>query len=122
MPLQKRCSFYLINTEGTLHVPVGYILSGVKNLIVEVQNMIGRIILFIIVIGLVGLVVGYFIFGRVGGEYIKVKQVFQPSKNLIEDIAESITGLKKARRNIWISGAVGAALGLIVGAMKRRRT
>lgn len=61
------------------------------------------------------------IFGRMGGEYIHVKHVFEPAQNVLEDIAESITGIQKARRNIWISGAVGAAVGLIVGVATRRR-
>jgi hypothetical protein len=83
--------------------------------------MIGRIIILLVVIGIVGLVAGYLIFGRIGGEYIKVKQVLQPSGNLLEDIAESITGVQKARRNIWISGAVGAGVGIIVGVASKRR-
>lgn len=83
--------------------------------------MIGRIIIFIVVIGIIGLVVGYFIFGRIGGEYIQVKHVFEPAQNVLEDIAESLVGIQKARRNIWISGAVGAAIGLILGVSTRRR-
>jgi hypothetical protein len=83
--------------------------------------MIGRIIVFVIVVGIIGLGVGYFIFGRVGGEYIKVRHVFKPVQNVLEDIAETITGIQKARRNIWISGAVGAAVGLVVAVGTRRR-
>ena len=83
--------------------------------------MIGRIIVFIVVIGIIGLVVGYFIFGRVGGEYIQVRHVLEPAQNILEDLAESITGIQRARRNIWISGAVGAAIGLILGVSTRRR-
>jgi hypothetical protein len=87
----------------------------------EESIVIGRIIIFVIVIGIIGLVVGYFIFGRIGGEYIQVKHLFEPAQNILEDIAESITGIQKARRNIWISGAVGAAIGLIVAVAARRR-
>jgi hypothetical protein len=83
--------------------------------------VIGRIVIFVVVIGLIGLVVGYFIFGRIGGEYIQVRHVFEPAQNVLEDIAESLAGIQKARRNIWISGAVGAAVGLIVAVAARRR-
>lgn len=83
--------------------------------------MIGRIILFAVVLGLVGLAVGYVIFGRVGGEYLALREVFQPAETILEDIGETITGIQDARRNIWISGAVGGAVGVIVGAVTGRR-
>lgn len=78
--------------------------------------MISRMVIFALVIGLIGLIFGYLVFGRIGGEYLTVKQVFQASENVLEDIAASITGLEAARRNIWVSGAVGAGIGLVVGA------
>jgi hypothetical protein len=80
-----------------------------------------RIAIFAIVIGAIGLVFGYVVFGKIGGEYITIKQVFQTAENVIEDIAGTITGLEDARRNIWISGAVGAGIGLIVGALVGRQ-
>ncbi len=81
----------------------------------------GPVLFFVILLGFVGLVVGYLIFGRVGGEYLSVKQLFQPAKNIIEDIARNVAGIQDARRNIWISGAVGAGLGLIVSMLNDRR-
>jgi len=69
----------------------------------------------------VGLAVGYVIFGRVGGQYLSLKEVFQPAETILEDIGETITGIQDARRNIWISGAVGGAIGVIVGAVSGRR-
>ena len=83
--------------------------------------MIGRIILFVIVLGLIGLAVGYFIFGRVGGQFLSLQEVFQPAENILEDIGETFTGVQNARRNIWISGAIGGAVGAIVGAVLGRR-
>ena len=68
-----------------------------------------------------GLAVGYVIFGRVGGQYLSLKEVFQPAETILEDIGETITGIQDARRNIWISGAVGGAIGVIVGAVSGRR-
>ncbi|MBN2551835.1 MAG: hypothetical protein JXB06_03650 [Spirochaetales bacterium] len=77
--------------------------------------------MFVIILGGIGLAAGYLIFGRVGGEYLSLREVFQPAENILEDISETITGVQNARRNIWISGAVGGALGVIVGALARRR-
>ena len=83
--------------------------------------MAGRIILWAVIIGVVGLGVGYLIFGRVGGEYLSIGQLLRAPQNLLEDLAESITGIQHARRNVLISGAVGAAVGLVVGALIGRR-
>ena len=83
--------------------------------------MIRRIILFVIILGVIGFAAGYLIFGRVGGEYLSLREVFQPAESILEEIGETITGIQNARRNIWISGAVGGALGVIVGAVARRR-
>ena len=83
--------------------------------------MAGRIILWAVIIGLVGLGVGYLIFGRVAGQYVSIGELLQAPRNILEDLAESITGMQHARRNILISGAVGAAVGLVVGALVGRR-
>ncbi len=81
----------------------------------------GRIILFTILLAAAGLVVGYLVFGRVAGQYLSISRLLQPAGNVLQDIAEQITGVKKARRSILISAAVGAGLGLIVGVASRRR-
>jgi len=83
--------------------------------------MAGRIILWGVIIGVAGLVVGYLIFGRVAGEYVSIGELLQGPRNVLEDLAESITGIQYARRNVLISGAVGAAVGLVVGALLGRR-
>lgn len=68
----------------------------------------------IIFLGLLGLVVGYLIFGRVGGEFIAITDLLNFSENILDDITQSITGVKQARQNILVSGAVGAGVGLIL--------
>ena len=83
--------------------------------------MIGRIVIFVVVVGAVGLVVGYLIFGRVGGDYLSVKQILQSANNPLTDLAQSMLGIREARRNIWISGAIGAGLGLLTGALAVRK-
>jgi hypothetical protein len=80
----------------------------------------GRIILFMIVLA-AGLVVGYLVFGRVAGQYVSISRLLQPAGNVVQDIAEQITGVKKARQSILVSAAVGAGVGLIVGVASRRR-
>ena len=72
----------------------------------------------VIYLGILGLVVGYLIFGRVGGEFVSVFDLINPPQNLLEEMTQTMTGLKEIRQNILISGAVGAALGLVVTLIK----
>jgi hypothetical protein len=87
--------------------------------------MLRRVILEIIVVGLLGLVVGYLIFARTSQGYLSLKSLLRPSKNVIDTLVKNVTGITKIRQNILISGAVGAGIGLIVGAVsgggRRRR-
>ena len=67
----------------------------------------------IIFLGLLGLVIGYGIFARSGGEFIPVLNLITPPQNALEEMTQTLTGLKKIRQNILIAGAVGAGLGLV---------
>lgn len=73
-----------------------------------------------VILAIFGLVVGYLIFGRLGGEYIGLGHLFSPAEGWLEEIGETITGVKEARQNILISGAVGLGLGILVGALTGR--
>ncbi len=77
--------------------------------------MLKKAILF----GILGLIIGYFIFGRVNGDYISIKQLINPPQNFIKNIAESITGVKDIRKNILITGAAGAGIGILLGIFKK---
>ncbi|NBC29616.1 MAG: hypothetical protein GVY29_06450 [Spirochaetes bacterium] len=89
----------------------------------------GRIITAAVVVGIVGLGVGYLIFGRIGGEFVAIDQLFRlPGDGIegaLQKIGEDITGIRQARQNILISGAVGLAVGAVIGATgiggRRRR-
>ena len=89
----------------------------------------GRIITAAVVVGIVGLGVGYLIFGRIGGEFVAIDQLFRlPGDGIggaLREIGQTVTGIKEARQNILISGAVGLAVGAVIGATgigsRRRR-
>ena len=74
-----------------------------------------KVITWTISLAIVGLIVGYLIFGRLGGEYLNLHTLISPAKNLLEDLAQSVTGVEAARTHILIAGAVGAGLGLLAG-------
>jgi hypothetical protein len=80
-----------------------------------------RTIVLIIVLAAVGLVVGYLIFARTEGGYISLKALLRPTRHLLDELVKKVTGIETMRRNILISGAVGAAAGLVLGVATGRR-
>ena len=79
-----------------------------------------RIILLLIVVGIIGLAVGYLIFARTDSGYVSVEVLFSPSKNVLDELVKSVTGIKQIRQNILICGAVGAGVGLLLGLVSSR--
>jgi len=88
--------------------------------------MLRRIILAIIVLGAVGLVVGYLVFARKpDGGYLSLKSLISPAKNVLDDLVKNVRGIPQIRQSILICGAVGGGIGLLAGALtgggRRRR-
>jgi hypothetical protein len=79
-----------------------------------------RTILLLIIVGLIGLAVGYLIFARTSSGYVSVEVLISPSKNVLDDLVKSVTGIKQIRQNILICGAAGAAVGLLIGLLTSR--
>jgi hypothetical protein len=79
-----------------------------------------RIILLLIIVGIIGLAVGYLIFARTSSGYVSIQVLISPSKNVLDDLVKSVTGIKQIRRNILICGAVGAGVGLLLGLVTSR--
>jgi ABC-type antimicrobial peptide transport system permease subunit len=87
--------------------------------------MLRRVVLWIILLGILGLVVGYLIFARTAHGYLSLQSLLSPSKNVIDSLVKSVRGIPQVRQNILISAGVGAGIGLIAGAAsgsaRRRR-
>jgi hypothetical protein len=79
-----------------------------------------RTILLIIIVGLIGLAAGYLFFARTDSGYVSVQVLVSPSKNLLDDLVKSVTGIKTIRQNILICGGVGAGIGLLLGLISGR--
>lgn len=78
-----------------------------------------RIVLYTVIFAVIGLVLGYVIFGRISGEYVEIRAIFTRSDNILESIGRTITGLKEIKQNILIAGGVGAVAGLIIGLVRK---
>ncbi|MFP4483297.1 MAG: hypothetical protein ACLFO1_00435 [Spirochaetaceae bacterium] len=88
----------------------------------------GRIIVSAVLVGILGLGIGYLIFGRIAGEFVSLEHLFRlPGDGIrgaLRELGQTVTGIKEARQNILISGAVGLVLGAVAGVLRpggRRR-
>jgi len=67
----------------------------------------------------VGLVIGYLIFGKVNGNMISLKTLCLPAGNGIKKLASKAADLGTIRLKILACGAAGAVFGYIFGKMKK---
>ena len=74
-----------------------------------------------LVLGIVGLVVGYLIFGRWLGQLVAIGDIFRPADNVLAEFGQSLAGFREMRQNILISGGVGVAFGVVLGLFLNRR-
>jgi uncharacterized membrane protein YciS (DUF1049 family) len=77
-------------------------------------------ILLIILFAIIGLVLGYLIFGRISGEYVDIELIFQSSESTIKSFGRKLTGITSMKQNILISGGVGAIVGLVISMVKKK--
>ncbi len=80
-----------------------------------------RVIVSAVIFGILGLVLGYLIFGRVAGDYIPIQTIFRLPQNFVGNLAQNVTGVTDARQSILIAGAVGLGLGVVASTAGRRR-
>jgi len=76
------------------------------------------------VLGVIGLVLGYILFGKIGKEYISLAQFFGADKgNIFKQLTAAIRSelLLHIRWNVIFCGALGVCGGLIAGSKMNRR-
>lgn len=79
------------------------------------SKMIGGAVACAIVLGLAGLVAGYFLYGKLAGEYVGINTLISPQRSVLESALHSVVGIDVMRTKIlWLGGA-GAVIGLVVG-------
>lgn len=61
-----------------------------------------------------GLIIGYAIFGKWGGEYVSLKTLFSFGGNGIQSAFRSISGIEDMRNKVLLCGAAGAVVGVIL--------
>jgi len=57
-------------------------------------NFIKMLILLIVLFGILGFIFGYLFFGKIGGEYLHIKFLFQWPANPIESFGRKVIGVQ----------------------------
>lgn len=72
-------------------------------------------------LGIIGLVVGYFLFAKFGNGYIPVARLLGASHGIFGRIENALLSVQIIRRDILLSGLVGVVVGLVIGLGTRLR-
>jgi hypothetical protein len=80
------------------------------------KNPIASIIIFAVI----GLVLGYLIFGRISGDYVSISTIFKSSSGALESFGRKLAGISKMRQNILISGGIGGIVGYVVYLIRKK--
>jgi len=76
-----------------------------------------KVIALALLLGAIGLGIGYGIFGQINGNYVDVKDIFSKKSGAVENVVSSAVGIDDMRIKILVSGAAGGALGLVLGVL-----
>jgi hypothetical protein len=71
-------------------------------------------LLSIIAFAVLGLIIGYAVFGKWAGDYVSLKTLFSFGGNAFQRAFQSVSGIEDMRNKILLSGAAGAAVGVIL--------
>jgi hypothetical protein len=80
-----------------------------------------KIVTFALVLGAAGLVVGYFVFGEIAGQYVRVVTLLGIGEDLRSQLGQAFMQVSDVRQNILLSGAAGLGIGILAGALVSRR-
>jgi hypothetical protein len=77
-------------------------------------------ILLVLAFAISGLIVGYLIFGKWGGQYVSFDKLFSFGGNGFESALRSISGIEEIRNKVLMCGGAGAVVGVLL-AFKLKR-
>jgi len=77
----------------------------------------------IVFMGILGLIVGYLLFAKVGNSYLRITDLLGLNQGVMAAIGSKLYKYDAVRQNILIAGGVGALVGLVLslGARRPRR-
>ena len=81
------------------------------------------IVIFGVLFGIIGLAVGYLVFARseLTNQLIPLGDLFGRAENALGRFVRDVAGLTGKRQSVYISGGVGAAVGVALAMLLGRR-
>jgi hypothetical protein len=71
-------------------------------------------LLSIVAFAVLGLIVGYAIFGKWAGDYVSLKTLFNFGGNAFQRAFQSVSGIEDMRNKIMLCGVAGAVVGVLM--------
>lgn len=77
-------------------------------------------IVFILICALIGMAIGYALFGKIASHYVSVNSLLTFGGNALQNAWSSISGLTEMRNKILLCGAGGAVAGFLLSTRLRK--
>jgi len=74
--------------------------------------------IFILIGAVIGMAIGYGIFGKIAGHYVSLDSLFSFGGNAFQSAWSSVSGLAEMRNKILLCGAGGAVVGFLLARRK----
>ena len=71
-------------------------------------------IIFILICAVIGMAIGYGIFGKIAGHYVSLESLLSFGGNALQNAWRSVSGLAEIRNKILLCGAGGAVAGFLL--------
>lgn len=79
-----------------------------------------RTIVFVVVCAVIGMALGYGIFGKIAGHYVSVSSLLSFGGNALQSAWSSVSGLADMRNKILLCGAGGAVVGFLLASKLKK--
>ncbi|MBU1214957.1 MAG: hypothetical protein KKF58_01690 [Gammaproteobacteria bacterium] len=79
-----------------------------------------RTVAFLLVFAVIGLAVGYGIFGKIAGHYVSVNSLLSFGGNALQNAWGAVSGLTEMRNKILLCGAGGAVVGFLLASRLKK--
>lgn len=78
-----------------------------------------RKIVFILICAVIGMAIGYGLFGKIAGHYVSVNSLLSFGGNALQNAWNSVSGLTEMRNKILLCGAGGAVVGYLLSTRRK---
>jgi len=73
-----------------------------------------KFLTYVILFAVIGLIVGYLLFGKIAGEYVNNRTIFGISQNAFKSFGRNVSGLMSMKQTILVSVGIGAIVVFVI--------